>query len=65
MTTTSLLMLFREVIAVYSENRMKSMNLCGQNAELSILKSDGTYAYHWALRGFRRIEVELPAVALS
>jgi hypothetical protein len=42
-------MLLREIIAVYSENHKKSISkLCGQNAELLIIKSRGTYSYHWA-----------------
>jgi hypothetical protein len=41
-------MLFREVITVYSENHMKSINaLCRQNSELIIIKSGGTYSYYW------------------
>jgi hypothetical protein len=37
-------MLFREIIAVYSENGMKPINtLCGQNAELLNVKVDGAY----------------------
>jgi hypothetical protein len=40
-------MLFKEIIAVYSENHMKSINTqCGQNAELLIDKAGGTYCYH-------------------
>jgi hypothetical protein len=45
-------MLFKEIIAVYSFNRKKSTHtLCGQNAELLILKVGGAYSYHWALKG--------------
>jgi hypothetical protein len=44
-------MLFREIIAVYSGNLMKPMNLlCGQNAELLNVKARDTYSYHWAFR---------------
>jgi hypothetical protein len=44
-------MLFREIIAVYSENHTDHTNtLCGQNAELSIVETDGAYSYHWALK---------------
>jgi hypothetical protein len=36
-------MLFKEITAVYSENHMKHINtLCGQNAELLIIKAGGT-----------------------
>jgi hypothetical protein len=41
-------MLFREIIIVYSENHTKPMNtLCGQNAELLIIKVGGTLSYHF------------------
>jgi hypothetical protein len=44
------LMAFREIIAIYS-NHMKPVNaLCGQNAELLIIKPGGTYRYHWVLK---------------
>jgi hypothetical protein len=44
-------MLFKEIIAVYSENHMKPINtLCGKNAELLIVKEGGTYSYHYALK---------------
>jgi hypothetical protein len=37
-------MLFREIIAVYSENRTKPINThYGQNAELLVVKVRGTY----------------------
>jgi hypothetical protein len=40
-------MLFEEIIAVYSENRAKSVNThCGENAELVIVKAGDTYGYH-------------------
>jgi hypothetical protein len=40
-------MSFKEIITVYYENNMKPINtLCGQNAELLIVKTDGTYSYH-------------------
>jgi hypothetical protein len=36
-------MVFEEIIAVYCEKRTKPMNtLCGQNAELMIVKAGGT-----------------------
>jgi hypothetical protein len=44
------LKLFKEIISVYSDNLTKPLNtLCGQNAELSTLKTGGTYTYHYAL----------------
>jgi hypothetical protein len=42
-------MLFKEIIVVYSENRMKAINiglLCGQNAELLNVKAGGAYSYN-------------------
>jgi hypothetical protein len=37
-------MLFREIIAVYSDNRIKPINtFCGQDAELLIDKACGMY----------------------
>jgi hypothetical protein len=45
-------MLFKEIIAVYSENRMKLIStLCGQKVELLIVKSGGIYSYHKVLKG--------------
>jgi hypothetical protein len=45
------LMVFKEMITVYSENHMEPTNtLCGQNAELLISKLGGTYRYYWALK---------------
>jgi hypothetical protein len=39
-TKISWLMLFKEIIAVYSEKHMKPINkICGQNAELLIVKA--------------------------
>jgi hypothetical protein len=44
-------MLFRKIIAVYSENLMKPLNtLNGKNAELFIVKAGGTYNPHWDLK---------------
>jgi hypothetical protein len=41
-TKISWLMLFKEIIAVYSENHMEPINtLCGQIAELLIVKAGG------------------------
>jgi hypothetical protein len=48
----SWLILFMEIIAAYSGNHTKPINmLCGQNAELLIVKADGIYSYHWVLKG--------------
>ena len=45
-------MLYREIIAVCSQNRTKHINtLCGQNVELLNFKPGGTYSNHWALKG--------------
>jgi len=45
-------MLYREIIAVCSEMHTKHVNIpCGQNVELFIVKPDGTYSNHWALKG--------------
>jgi hypothetical protein len=53
MTTINLLILFREIIGVLSENHTKPINtLCGQNAELLIIKAGGTYNYRWAIKGY-------------
>jgi hypothetical protein len=39
-------MLFKKIIAVYSENHTKPINtLCGQSAELLNVKAGGTYTY--------------------
>jgi hypothetical protein len=46
-------MLFKETGAVCSENHKstKSINkLCGQNAELLTVKTDGTYSYHGVIK---------------
>jgi hypothetical protein len=43
-------MVFKEIIAVYSDIHTKAINtLCGKNAEL-IVKAGGTCSYHWALK---------------
>jgi hypothetical protein len=43
-TKVSWLILFREIIAVYSENNAKPINtLCGHNAELLNVNSGGTW----------------------
>jgi hypothetical protein len=51
-TKINWLMLFKEIIAVYSENYTKPINtLRGQNAEVLIVQADGTYSYQWAVKG--------------
>jgi hypothetical protein len=45
-------MLFGEAGAVYCENHMEHTNtVCGQNAELLIVKVGGTYSYHCDFKG--------------
>jgi hypothetical protein len=47
MTTIRWLVLFREKLAVCSDNHKKPINtLCGQNAELLIVEAGGTCGYH-------------------
>jgi hypothetical protein len=43
------LMLFKEIIAVYSDNQMKHMNK--KNAGSLIVKAGGIYSNHLALKG--------------
>jgi hypothetical protein len=51
-TTINWLTLFKEIIAVYSENHTKHINtLCEQNAGLLNATAGGTYGYHWVLKG--------------
>jgi hypothetical protein len=50
------LMLFRDKIAVYCENRTEDTNpLCGKNAGFKYITADYIYIYiyhnHWALKG--------------
>jgi hypothetical protein len=46
-------MLYREIMAVWSEIHTKHTNmLCGQNIELLNVKRGGTYSDHWALEGY-------------
>jgi hypothetical protein len=50
-TTPNRLMLFRETVAVYCENRTEHTNtLCGQNADLFNVKADDTYSFRCALK---------------
>ena len=45
-------MLYRDIIAVFSEIHTKHINtLCGQNVELLNVKPGGTYSDHWAVNG--------------
>jgi hypothetical protein len=45
-------MLFRLIIAVYSENHTKPINiLCDQKTELLNVKFGDTHSYHCALSG--------------
>jgi hypothetical protein len=42
--------MFTEIIAVYGDNHMKTINILGgQNAEQLNIKVGGTYSYHCAL----------------
>jgi hypothetical protein len=44
-------MLFKEIIAVYSENHMKYITtLCRQNEELLNVKASDTHSYHCVLK---------------
>jgi hypothetical protein len=46
-TKINWLTLFKEIIAVYSENYKKLTNvICEKNAELLIVNAGGTYSYH-------------------
>jgi hypothetical protein len=50
--TTNRWLLYKEIIAVYTENHTKHINtLCGQHTELLNVKAGGTYIYHWDLSG--------------
>jgi hypothetical protein len=53
-TAISWLTLFKEIIAVYSKNHTKQIIMIildGYNNVLLIVKADGTYNYHSALKG--------------
>jgi hypothetical protein len=51
-------LLFKEITTVYSKNRAEFINtLSGQNAYLQVIKIDGTYSYHWALKYYSRSTV--------
>jgi hypothetical protein len=48
-TKTNRLMLLRETIVAYSENRMKhTITLCGHNVQFQYVKAGGTYNDHGA-----------------
>jgi hypothetical protein len=47
-TKINLLIPFKKIIAVCTENHTKPIN---KNANLLIVKAGGTYSYHWALNG--------------
>ena len=48
---TSQLMLYSEIIAVFSQIHTKHINtLCRQNVEFLDAKPGGTYSNHWALK---------------
>jgi hypothetical protein len=47
-----LLLLYREIIAVFSEIHIKLINtLCEQNVELLNVKPGGTYSNHLTIKG--------------
>jgi hypothetical protein len=51
-TKINRLTLFKDIIAVYSENRTKRINTkWGKNAELLNVKAVGTYSYHCVVNG--------------
>jgi hypothetical protein len=51
-TEPNRLMLFRETVAVYCENRTEHTDtFCGQNADFYYVKACGAYTDHWALKG--------------
>jgi hypothetical protein len=46
-TKINWLMLFGEIIAVYTENHKKPVNIfCEKNVDLLIIKAGGRYSYH-------------------
>jgi hypothetical protein len=49
-TEINWLMLFKEIIPVYSENLMKAIH-CVHKSSVTEWKGGGTYSYHWALNG--------------
>jgi hypothetical protein len=50
---TNCLMLFTEIVIVYSLNHTKHMStICGQNADISEVKADVTYSNQIAWKGY-------------
>jgi hypothetical protein len=47
-TKINLLILFKEIVAVYIENHTKHINT---KCNLLFVKAGGTYSYHWAIKG--------------
>jgi hypothetical protein len=46
-------MLFKEIVVVYSKNRIEPINtLCKHNAELLIVKAGDIFSYHWDVNGY-------------
>jgi len=43
-------MVFKEIIAVYSENNTKPINACEQNTKLLAVKAGVTHSYHRDLK---------------
>jgi hypothetical protein len=51
-TKINWLMVFKEIIAVYSENHTKPINtICVQNAMLLVAKAGGNFSYQWVVNG--------------
>jgi hypothetical protein len=66
MTMINWFMLFREIIAVYSENQTKSINAhCRQYAELLNVETGGTYSYQCDLKGLTGNLAGIRTVSLS
>jgi hypothetical protein len=43
--------MFKEVVAVYSENYAKPVNTLGKTQRVLNVKVGGTYRCHWVLKG--------------
>jgi hypothetical protein len=43
-------MQFNKIIPVYAENHTRPISI-PQNAQLLIVKTGGTYSFHWDLKG--------------
>jgi hypothetical protein len=50
-TKINWLTLFKEIIAVYTENHTKYKYTLWPNAQLLNVKECGTHSYHWVLKG--------------